>query len=262
MGALTVAGSLKPSPHFAVYDLTHSAVDHAVLPGNIPLLRAIGTLLANLANLGLGQLGSALRLASGTILRRDFETPSGSPVPHILGVIAKAEVLNVHASMTSRPAIAAVQYEEVSGVAVGHDPDRAGRTYVLPPESNGNNGVRALRGQKDAFIGRGSSCCREFGGAADVPLNDSPGPPRRVRASVRSRPSIACLAPRGAPKALGGTRFPARENDAAGCTLGHVAPLGQVRPRPRVVSATAGALLYGQCSSRTARAADRSGSVN
>lgn len=261
MGALIVAESFKPSPHLAVYDLTYSAVDHAVLPGNIPLCRAIGTLLANLANLSLGQFRRAALLASGAIFR-SLDTPASNLVPHVLGMIAKAEMSNVHASMTSRPAIAAMQYEEVSRIAVGHSPDRTTRAYVLPSESNGNNGVRALRGQKDAFIGRGSSCCREFGGAADVPLNDSPGAPRRVRASVRSRPSIACLAPWGAPNALSGTRFAARENDAAGCTLGHVAPLGQVRPRPRVVSATAGALLYGQCSSGTARAADRSGGVN
>jgi hypothetical protein len=233
----------------------------AVFPSHVGTLASSCPVGPDGAYLPIGQACVAVR-ASSSALRRESEVATLYAVTHILGRSPESQVPDIDASMTARTSIAGVHHEEISGVPVSHNPDHASGAHGFPLKPSPNCGAAASRCQSDALIRRGLGRGHKLSPAAAPRTGAPDGTARGISPRAPSGPRGARLAPGGAPVARGGAGLSARENDAAGCTLGHVVPLSQVRPRPRVVSATAGALLYGQCSSGTAHAADRSGGVN
>jgi hypothetical protein len=215
----------------------------AVFPSHVGALASSRSFGSNGAYLSLGQARVAV-YASPTALRWRCESTSLHSIVHILGSGSEAQVLDIDAPMPAGTTIARVQHVKGSRITVSQHPDGSRSCHVLAAKVRRESDLLSARGEDDAFSGRRSRGCHQFGGAPGTRVAASLRAPIGIRASAKSRPLATYFAPGGSAFTPGATRLFVRENDAAGCTLGHVAPLTQVRPRPGVVSATAGAFSY------------------
>lgn len=235
--------SLEVAPVIPLRDSRDGRRADAVFPSYVSAPTSGPPVRPDGAHLTFGEACIAIR-ASPTTLRWGDKAAPPHPVPHVLSVCAEPEVAHVDTSMTSGSAIARVEHIEGSGIAVGENPHGPSGQHVYPPQASTDDETPFLCPQKKAFIGCGLRSFHKFGGTLGPRVAIARCAPIGIRTAAKSPPLATCLAPEGASMTRRGAGLSARKNDAAGCTLGHVGPLSRVRPRPGVVSATAGAFSY------------------